>query len=596
MSTIYLAELVAYIQASSASSVAIAGSGSKTFTLASPVTFVAGMTVTADAGSGNTMTGTVDAASTSSSLMITVTGSAGSGTHASWTIGGTTTLRYATGRGYNRPSASGFYQPRIEQPANFRRDIFSAGRLGGRSQTGYGELVLMNLDGVLDPLLEYGFDGRSLTLLIGDDQAAYGTFTTVLAGTMEQPEFTWDAVRFRIRDRQAELDKPIQPTKYAGSNSLPNGVEGVADDLKGLPKPICYGEVFEVTPPQVNTARRIFQANDRRVDDIVAVYERGLAFTKGTSRANLAALEATAPAAGQFDYSLGSDSEGAYFRLAADPIGQITADVKGDKRGGTYRSSVADIVQEIVVQRGGIASGDITSADITDLNTANSSAVGIWIGEERSISDVLDQLCASVGAWWGFDRTGKFRVQRLEAPSGSPVLTFRRFAQGTATTSSDADILTAERVATQDPGAGLPVWQVVLGYKPFWTVQAVDLDVTLSNARREALKQSLRHVSSSASSVQTKHLLAQQHEVETLLVSSSAAGTEADRVRDMLKVRRDRYRLTAKLDASKAGTLDLGKVVELKLPRFGLSAGKSFVVTGMAYNARTAVVELDLWG
>ena len=139
---------------------------------------------------------------------------------------------------------------------------------------------------------------------------------------------------------------------------LPDGVEGVEDDLKGKPKPRCYGECLNVSPPWVNTSKLIFQVHDGLIEDIVTVYDKGVALTKGDPIGSLATLLTTTPTAGEWDYYLGSASDGAYFRLGSSPAGLITADVKGDKFGGTYRTTVADMIKTIAERDGGLTQFD----------------------------------------------------------------------------------------------------------------------------------------------------------------------------------------------------------------------------------------------
>jgi len=42
--------------------------------------------------------------------------------------------------------------------------------------------------------------------------------------------------------------------------------------------------------------------------------------------------------------------------------------------------------------------------------------------------------------------------------------------------------------------------------------------------------------------------------------------------------------------------VDLGDVVRVVYPRFGLSGGKLFNVHGIQYDARKFEVEMELWG
>jgi hypothetical protein len=198
---------------------------------------------------------------------------------------GTRTLYYAT-RGFcSTPSdtpANTHFDERLQQPAVMRRDLFDALTTAGRSRTGYGDLVLANGDGALDALIGYGFDGRAITIRQGPPGAAYPSgYTTLLVGTMEQVEVGRETVTVKLRDRQAELNVPLQATKYAGDNALPDGLEGVETDLKGKPKPRCFGKVLNVPAVPVNTSKLIYQVNDGAIASLDAVYDRGVGLEAG---------------------------------------------------------------------------------------------------------------------------------------------------------------------------------------------------------------------------------------------------------------------------------------------------------------------------
>ena len=104
-----------------------------------------------------------------------------------------TTLYYSTGLGFSsRPTdtpANQFFDARIRQPLDVGRVVFAPGSTSGTSKIGFGDLVLLNDDGGLDDLIGYAFDGRDITIRRGLQGDTYpANFTTVFAGTMEQPE------------------------------------------------------------------------------------------------------------------------------------------------------------------------------------------------------------------------------------------------------------------------------------------------------------------------------------------------------------------------------------------------------------------------
>lgn len=504
-------------------------------------------------------------------------------------IPGEVVLRYCSGRGFvtgtdaaKRPSgvaAHIAYLPRIKQPANLRRDVFSRGTTGGESSVGYGELVLNNGDGALDDYIDYGIDGREIEIIVGDmDPYSVPVYSTVMRGTMEMASINRREVSIRIRDRQQELKVPVQTNKYAGNNSLPNGLEGVAGDVKGLPKPLTFGQVFNVPPVFVNTSRLIYQVNDGAISTVDAVYDRGVSLTKGADYTSQSDMETNAPLAGNYR----AWPAGGYFRLGSSATGQVTADVT---QGVAASDRTAAQILKSLALRIGIVSGDISSADVTALDATNNAVCGIWLDSEQHASAAMDDIANSVGAWWGFDSLGVLRMKQLTIPSGTPVIEL-----------TETEILSIDRIESNDDGHGIPAWRSKMDYRKFWLVQDSDLAGSVTDARRGELRQEYRRVTDSDSSVKTKHLLSADLEFQTLLIDATAAATENTRRLTMYKTRRDRFEVSAALTANMAAGVDLGCVVKLTHPRFGLSGGKLFRVLGMLHDLETNRCNLTVWG
>lgn len=469
------------------------------------------------------------------------------------------------------------YDPRIQQPAVLRRDCFDAGTTGGASRVGYGALELVNVDGGLDYLADLGIDGQPCSLIFGNiERGGAPVWQTVLTGTVEQPAIGWSSVTLRLRDRQAELVKPLSPTTYLGTNALPNGLEGV-DDLKGKNKPKLFGRVFNINPPLVNTSRLIYQVSDGAINTVDAVYDRGLALTKGADYTSQADMETTAPASGGFRVW----PAGGYFRLGSSPTGIITADAM---QGATTAARTAAQLMKAMASTI-IAPADINTADVSAIDSANSSEVGFWTDGADDCDEGINEIANSIGAWWGFDRLGKMRMARLEAPSGTPA------AYLTA-----SDIIRIDRVASNDAGRGIPAWKVALNYKKFYSVQENDLAGAVSITRRADLAKEYRTVEASDATVKTRHTLATPLEFDTLLIDATAAQTEATRRLTLYKAERATITARLGLDPSLLSTIDLGAVVRLTLPRFGMSAGRDFRVIGLQPDYRLGVIDVTLWG
>lgn len=503
--------------------------------------------------------------------------------------GAEVTLRFAdapfvtgTDAAYRPPGVAAHvaYDPRIRQPASMRRDCFARGATGGESQVGYGELVLINADGALDALLDYGFDGREIEILAGHMRPWQApTWTTVIKGTMEQPLPRWEEMPIRLRDRQAALDVPVCATRYGGTNELPDGLDGVATDIKGRVKPRLYGYGFNVAPPLVNTSRLIYQVSDAALASVDAVYDRGAALTKGADYTSQSDMETTAPAAATFR----AWPAGGCFRLGSSPAGEITADATAGA--AAANRTAAQIAQAIVTGPGGIASGDVSAADIAALDAAAPAELCLWVSDETTCRAALDAVAASVGAWWGFDRTGVFRIARLDLPAGTPVAEL-----------DDSNIRSFDRVPTADTGAGVPAWRATLAYRPNSTVQTSDLAGSVSATRRAELAEPARKAVAEDAGVQTAHLLATELAWETRLAAAADADAECGRRHAIYKARRDRFEARVALDPALIAALDLGAVVRVTLPRFGLAAGRLLRVIGMQPDLRLNQIDLTLWG
>jgi hypothetical protein len=458
--------------------------------------------------------------------------------------------------------ANQFFEPRVVSALNFERNLFQRGLIGGRSIPNFGEIVLANADGGLDGFLAYGWDDRRVRVFLGGDDFDYGDFGLVFDGTAEQIEVTDEVVTVRLRDWQHKLDKPVQGTLYAGTG----GDEG-GSDLTGVRKPLAFGRVLNVRPVMVDPGAGRYQVHDGAIEDVDALYVGGITYTKivGT------------PAANQY----AADTATGFVAVGGAPLTeQVTCDVKGAKPGGTYLTSVADIVEEIVISQGGLSGGDLDTASFTALNTANNAAVGIYVdgASSRNVLEVLDELLASIGGYYGFDRSGQFEVGRLEAPVGTPAATF-----------TNVEILDIDRQAT-----ALPVHRVRLGYQPNWTVQVeFQLQGAATAGRRAFTARDFRHVTALDGTVLTKHPLAGDLEIKTLLDGIAAAGTEASRLLDLYKADRDLFRVRVK---TQPFALEMANTVRLIYPRFGLEAGKDYRVIGLVEDAAINEIELTLWG
>lgn len=478
-----------------------------------------------------------------------------------------------------------FYDGRIQQPANVKRTCFEDGKTAGRTQISYGDMVLLNNDGALDDLLNYSFSGRKITIRLGvvkPNSNRTPTWTNVISGVMEQAQFSWQKITIRVRDRQQDLAKPIQQTRYGGTNALPNGLDGVATDIAGRPKPMVFGQVFNVTMPCVNTTRLIFQLHHgSALTSVDGVYDRGAPLTAGAAYTSQTDMETNTPITGQ--YRVWNSAAGTYIRVATNPSGPLTADAT---QGFSVGNRTAGQLWITILYFMGINTNYVEFADVTALDTLVSYPVGVFVPHDRDVTalELLDEICNSVGAWYGIDSNGKFRIGRIDVPIGTSV--------GAITAT---EIIKIERIASRDKGVGIPAWKIKLGYQRIYTLQN-DLTNTVTAVRKSYLAQEYRRIEASNSAVLTANLTSPEIEFKTNLVLAADATAEAARRLAIYKTQRNVYEVTVRVDETLAGFLDLGKIITLQIDRYGMSAGKKFLIIGIRANMRGYVFDLTLWG
>lgn len=513
-----------------------------------------------------------------------------------------TTFRFATD-GYNDPSAPGYFEPRMVQSLNFRREMFSGNATGGPNRVSYGEMRLANDDAALDSLrTNYAVAGWPATIWIGDPSNVYGTWEKLITGKPEQVLFSFRDLAIVLRDRLQDFQQPVQTNKYLGDNILPDGLEGNID-LKDKPKPLVFGRVQNITPILVNTSKLIYQVNDGPFGNLTMVYDQGVELTYDNPYGDVNDMLNNEPLPGYFRFWLA----GGYFRLGATPVGTITCDaqdaVNVDGAGRDVANTAAQVAARIAVRpidsgEGGIVSADVEWNDVTLLDLANSATVGIWLADETTFASALDAVLGSIGAWYGFDRLGKFRMARHEAPISSTggVCTFRMFGPYVAGI-GDFDIVDVRFLPTSDPDRGVPTWQVNLDYGVNYTVQQKDnLGGAVSNERAEFLAKEVRTATASQSSLKTPFPLAMVKNLSTLLLNQADAEVEAQRLLQLYQAGRDFIEIDTRLTSDLVATVDIGKEVFVVLPRFFYGSGKSMKIIGMQYNPSSRGLTLMLWG
>lgn len=466
------------------------------------------------------------------------------------------TLRFADGA-YDSPDDT-LYEPRIQQPGLYTAGMY-AGDLVSVQRSGVGETTLINHDGGLDYLADYAVDGRQMVL----SRVVDGQEVEILRGTVDGLSWGRRDVSVRLREPQALLRRNHPHQVYAGDNIAPDGLEGTEDDIKGRWKPRLWGDVRNAEPVMVNASKLIYQVSDLADCDIAAAYDRGAGLTDGGAYASLQDLEDTAPAAGEFRAYQG------YLRLGASPQGTVTVDA------GTAQAGAGDVMAMIADEAG----YPLDAGDLADLNALG--AVALYNTDAVDTTQLLDQLADGLGAYWRINDAGVLRAQPLAAP-GTPALTLE-----------DYQIHEIQRRATGAGDNGLPIWRVTVRADPLETTQT-DLAGSVGDARRARLANAYREAVAERADVLERHPLAEEVMIESRLRSLADAQATAERIADLVSVRRDRVTLEAQLlDSQNAAIVT---TVRVATPRRGYDEGRDMLVIGRQIDARSGRHTLELWG
>jgi hypothetical protein len=490
--------------------------------------------------------------------------------------------KFATGLGYDAGGEDGWYAPRIEKPAALSRSM--AGPEGGRITNSWGEISLVNIDGGIDQMANHYFDGREMTMKVGFETEPYDSFVTILNAQIEAVAVERERVSVRLRDRSVTLDKPFSSKKYLGDNVLPNGVQGTADDLIDQSVVHIYGRVALMAPVLVNTAKLIYQCNDGYCE-FLNVFDAGAYLSRQEpDYTSLEEMQAYEPDSGCYI----AWPEGGYFRLGATPFGDISASVAESldyseiSAAGLLQRVFADSAQNRPDSTQPRTGADWHMFDLQKLDEQNAGSLGLIVEGEETTASLLDRICKTVGASWGFDALGALRVVRLDVPTDTPVVTLE-----------ENDILRGER----EPDEQVPYWSATVKADKNYLVQDKSrLAGVVSEGRALWFKNETRDQKIANETVKATRLLSNEVVYDSLFNGIATARAEAKRRLDLYSARRDVLTLTLPNPLRYSQLVDVGVTIAITLPRLGHIVPKKFIVTSVRPDYERNTLDITCWG
>lgn len=469
----------------------------------------------------------------------------------------------------------------LSQPLNFKRSILG-GDVIGVFTTGDGALSIDNTDALYDFLIaQYAIDGRQIVVKVGRIGQSYDNYFIVFNGTASDWNVTESSVDLVLRDNGYKLNVPAQPNVYGGTGAQDGGA-----DLASKRKPRAFGHVLNASPPLVVPSLLIYQVNDGPIQAIVAVYDRGAALSAGADYATYALLAAATVSAGTYATCL---TQG-FFRLGSSPAGTVTADIDGDKTGGTFVATSGTIVRRLVATTTVLVDpADLYLPAFTALETAQPAPIGYWLGADdtQSVADVLANIMGGIGGWAGFRRSGKLEAAIFIAPSGIPVAKLNR--NGAAGAMMIVDIKREPLPSALSP----PPYRQRVAYQRNFTVQT-DLAGSVSAARKAFVAENFRLVESLSAAILVDYPFSQTpRTVEAYFTNQVDAQAEAARRLALYGSARSLYRIVINHEALR---LNVGEVINVTFPRWDLSAGRLMTIVESTDNAQSGAFEVVAYG
>ena len=322
------------------------------------------------------------------------------------------TLRFASAGYTTRDSdtpARAFYEPRILGEIEIGQSAFGALAVGGRVALGVSEILVADADGFAADLARIGIaDGRAALLRqidVADGRASdFGAplsgASVPFAGFVRAVERAGDfQARIALAEISDRLVTPLQPTKYQGTG----GQEGGAD-LKGKPKPVAFGQVFNAAPVFLGNvdlgagSLPTYQSHWRAIAGHDAIRIRGVAQVM---------IAAGTPTVGQArDYpALG------LFQLGGAPDGDVTADLRGDTT-PIYVNGIPSIIRRLLQSLGpGLQDSDFDTVSFAFAELDLPGVIGFYQGAtETSALTAVEAILAGCGGILAASRGGKIRM------------------------------------------------------------------------------------------------------------------------------------------------------------------------------------------
>lgn len=475
-------------------------------------------------------------------------------------------LWFADGR-YVDAAAGIVAKARLGKRVGFdRRASLAYHSASGRAVQGIDSVELINTDGRLDYLLTLALRDRVLRVWMGTEATPIADLRLCARGIVETIQALGEvAIRLVVADATRELEVPLVTDAFSSG------------PLEGQLKPALFGIGYSIPAVQPEAPLLRFSVHDGAgLGGVLQVTDSGAVLTPTTQWEDYN----TDPT---FGVELNQATAG---KILIDALGP------GDGIGGE-RAQLPSLIAHLLGTRRGWSSDRWDTDWLTALNVELSEPeMGRWVADGGSVDSILDEIADSIGGWWTINPDGRFHIDTLRLPTGTPALVIDRTRLAgklqveldTAPGLSDA-VLGMRNVfpldAGQQAGSVRDTPAGVLLAQPFRARSTFAIADTYARSRaaNSANREGQRFPG-----------------MPTLLANSASVANEAARREPLWAEARWSRRVPVLLDAIEAATLPLGTEVRLQHPRYEMQDGVDVIVLGVRGEFGARRVELLVTG
>lgn len=370
-------------------------------------------------------------------------------------------------------------------------------------------------------------------------------FDGIIADIDARDRFT---LSFKVRDKLEKLNTSISESLLGNYYNLAQNVSTVVynNQNKNNLRPLCFGEVFNVTPLVTDPVYLEYMVNGAATELIIEVRDNGI----------------------PVDFTTTGGVPDGSFRLTKNPAGTITCSLQGLKTvvntttgavSSGYDPSAKNTILNILRSYG----KTLTASEI-DLSsfatTAGSQAVGVYLSDRTNVLQLCQEIAKSCGCALSVTRLGKVKLVDLAVPTGASV------------TITDGDMLLNSLVISRriDVIAG-----VKIGGSKNYTVQN-NLVTAIPQDHKDIFASDFLESIQSDSTIKTNYSISSEPSVESsYLIDSTEADTISLKKLNLFKAGRIVYRMNC---TAKFLNTQIGSAVQLTSTRFGLNNTPGLVI------------------